>query len=164
MVCCAPLAAGTPRSAGHHASSLPAGEGTNKLTAVGARRLSAAQAAPRRRLHSLALPLAACRLRLQKVRRHESREFCTQPIDRRFEGMIQHIAHHDHTAWHPLAPAAQFPVCELGHRAFAIDQGVEQSHHCIDTDAVTLGKCGDFCCPSGVSWCIMVDPLHSGNI
>src|SRR4030095_7992442 len=34
-----------------------------------------AQAAPRRRLHSLALPLAACRLRLPKVRRHESREF-----------------------------------------------------------------------------------------
>jgi hypothetical protein len=78
--------------------------------------------------------------------------------------MIQHIAHHDHTAWHPLAPAAQFPVCELGHRAFAIDQGVEQGHHCIDTDAVTLCKFGDCLLSFRSKLVHNAHPLHSGNI
>jgi hypothetical protein len=34
-------------------------------------------------------------------------------------------------------------MVELGHRAVALDQGVEQSHHGIDTDAVTLCEFGD---------------------
>jgi len=72
-------------------------------------------------LRALALPLTACRLCLQEVGSHEERgEFYTQPIDRRFEGLIEHIAHHDHAASHPLPPPTQFPVVELSHRTIAV--------------------------------------------
>src|SRR5215471_14193988 len=92
---------------------------------------------------ALALPVAARGLRLNNLGSHQAGEGCTQSIDRRFEGVIPHIARHDHPAGHPLAPASQFPLVELGHGAVALEQGVEQGHHGIDTDAVTLCECGD---------------------
>ena len=67
MVFCAPLAAGTPRSAGH-SSSLPVTPGTNKLVEAGVRLLSVGLAALLLALHALAVHLAARRLRLHKVR------------------------------------------------------------------------------------------------
>ena len=79
-----------------------------------------------------------------KDQSQKSREFCTQPIDRRFERMVNHIAHHHHAAWHLLALSVQFPVLELRHRALAMDQGAEQGHHGITTDAVTLSEFCDF--------------------
>ena len=54
--------------------------------------------------------------------------------------MIKHISYYNHAAQHPLAPTAQFSVLELRHRALAMDQGMEQGHHCISTDAVTLSE------------------------
>jgi hypothetical protein len=99
-----------------------------------------AQAALLLTLYALAVHVAARRLRLPKVRGQKSGEFCTQPIDRRFESMIKHVSYHNHAARHPLAPTAQFSMLELRHRAFAMDQGAEQGHHCINTDAVALSE------------------------
>src|SRR5262249_52950196 len=94
---------------------------------------------------SLALHLTVGRLRLHEVGSHEERgELCTQLIDRRLESLIEHITHHDHAAPHPLPLPTQFPVVELGHRAIAVHQGVEQGQYRISTDTIALGEFCDF--------------------
>src|SRR5712691_5852171 len=102
---------------------------------------------------------------LQEVGSHEERgEFCTQPTDRRFEGLIEYITHHDHAALHPLPLPAQFPVVELGHRAIAVHQGVEQGHHRIRTDTIALGELCDFLLSFRSKLSHTGDPLHSESI
>src|SRR5205807_6517484 len=79
---------------------------------------------------SLALHWTAGGRSLHEVGSDEERgEVCTQAIDPRFEGLIEHITHHDHAALHPLPSPAQFSVVELGHRAMAVHQGTEQGQH-----------------------------------
>jgi hypothetical protein len=73
----------------------------------------------------------------------ERGEVCTQSSHRRFEGVIEHLTHHDHTTWHPLPLSAQFAVIELGHRAMAAHEGLEQGQHRFRTDPVALGEFRD---------------------
>ena len=135
-----------PSSAGHHAPAFPAGDATNKLTAAGAWLPAAGRTPPRLlRRHVLVWqgPVRGCLLH-KEGSSEERDEFGTQAIDRRFQGLIEHIAHHDHTAWHPLPPPAQFWVVELGHRAMAVHQGMEQGQHRFRTHTITLGEFRDF--------------------
>lgn len=75
----------------------------------------------------------------------EERGKCgTQAIDRRFQSLVEHIPHHDHTAWHLLPPPAQFRVVELGHRAMTVHQGLEQGQYHFRTDTIALGEFRDF--------------------
>ena len=74
----------------------------------------------------------------------EERGTCgTQAIDYQCQGGIAHVPYHDHTASHLLPSSTLFRVVELGHRAMAVHQGLEQGHHCFRTDPITLGECRD---------------------
>ena len=102
---------------------------------------------------------------LHEVGSDEERgEVDTQAIDGRFEGLIEHIPHHDHAPWHPLPPPTQFPVVELGHRAMAAHQGGEQGQHRFRTDTIALGEFRDFLLSFRRQLLHTGDPLHSESI
>ncbi|WP_426442390.1 hypothetical protein [Bradyrhizobium genosp. P] len=52
--------------------------------------------------------------------------------------MIEHVADHCHAARHPLPSTTQFAMVKLRHRAFAVQEGLQQRHHRVDTDSVAL--------------------------
>jgi hypothetical protein len=54
--------------------------------------------------------------------------------------VIEHIADHRHATRHPLPGATQFPMVKLRHRAFAVQEGLQQRHHRVGTDSVMLSQ------------------------
>ena len=54
--------------------------------------------------------------------------------------MIEHLADHRHAPGHPLPGTTQFAMVELGHRAFAVQEGLQQRHHGVGTDSITLSE------------------------
>jgi hypothetical protein len=54
--------------------------------------------------------------------------------------VIEHVADHRHATRHPLPGTTQLAMVKLRHRAFAVQEGLQQCHDCVDTDSVVLSQ------------------------
>jgi hypothetical protein len=52
--------------------------------------------------------------------------------------VIEYVADHRHATRHPLPGTTQFAMVKLRHRAFAVQEGLQQRHHSVGTDSVML--------------------------
>jgi hypothetical protein len=68
------------------------------------------------------------------------RQLGTEAVDLRLETVIKHVADHGHAAPHPLAATTQLPMVELRHIAVGVHQGLQQRHHRIGTDRVSVSQ------------------------
>jgi hypothetical protein len=58
--------------------------------------------------------------------------------------VIEHVAYHRHATWHPLPGTTQFAMVKLRHRALAVQEGLQQSHHRVGADSVMLSEIAYF--------------------
>jgi hypothetical protein len=54
--------------------------------------------------------------------------------------VIEHVPNHRHATWHPLPGATKFAMIKLRHRAFVVQEGLQQRHHRVGTDSVMLSQ------------------------
>jgi hypothetical protein len=54
--------------------------------------------------------------------------------------VIEHVADHRHATRHPLPSTAQFAMVKLRHRAFAVQEGLQQRYHRVGSDSVLLSQ------------------------
>jgi hypothetical protein len=63
-----------------------------------------------------------------------------EPIDPGFEGMVEHVAQHQHAATHPLPGTGEFGMVELSHRTPAAEHRKHHLDHGLLAEAVALGQ------------------------